>query len=59
MALTNLEILTKQKDLATAQKTAIQLQYELQKDAADKRIAQINAELAKITPKVEDAVTAE
>lgn len=52
MGLTKAEILQKQKDMVTAQKTAIQLQYELQKDQAEKRIAQIEAELAKIAPTV-------
>jgi lipopolysaccharide biosynthesis regulator YciM len=50
MALTKVEILQKSKDLETARKTAIQLQYELQKDQAEKRIAQIEAELAKVAP---------
>lgn len=53
MGLTKVEILQKNKEIIVAQKAAMTLQYELQKDQADKRIAHIEAELLKATPKAE------
>lgn len=51
--LTEAEVLQKNLDMITAQKTVDAIRYELQIDRADKQIAQINAEKAKLTaPKV-------
>jgi len=53
MALTRLQILEKNKAMVEAQQLAFQLRYDLEKDRAEKQIAQINAELAKLAPKTE------